>query len=203
MKTALLVHGLLRGPMSMAPLSRMLHRNGYRTVYFYYSSTFESLDRIVSRLRKKMELHQPDIIIGHSLGGILSRLALTSYSPKHLFTLGTPHRSSKIARYFWAWWLFRVFTGQSGQLLSDQEKCDNLPKANYPITTFAGTKATFATRFIFGNEPNDGLVAVSEAGIGPTDNVIKVHTAHTFLSFSAEIQAKIEQHLRTILHISL
>ena len=150
----------------MIPLSFRLRREGYRTRFFGYSATLESMPRIVSRLIRTMQDIKPDIIISHSLGGVLSRMALLESMPatlRHIVMLGTPNRSPRIARFCWNWFPFRAFSRSCGEFLSSPAAYERLPIPAVPVTVIAGTSGP---QYLFG-EPNDGIVTVSETQIHP------------------------------------
>jgi pimeloyl-ACP methyl ester carboxylesterase len=195
MKSALLVHGLLRGPMSMMPLAPMLRQQGYRTHFFYYSSPIESFERIIARLSHRLKTLKPEVVIGHSLGGLLLRLAIerAQVPIEHLFMMGTPNQSPRIARYFWKWRLFRWATGESGRFLADPSEYSKLPMPSYPYTSFAGIRGI---KWFFGNELNDGLVSLSESQINDSTNSIPIDAIHTLLTCSSEIRDSIRAKLQ-------
>src|SRR5438445_13092511 len=125
---ALLVHGLGRTPLSMCSLAPSLRAAGDHTPLFAYSPTFETLPRILRRLTERLRLlarkREPVGLVGHSLGGLLLRMALP-HMPElrvhHLVMLGTPNRPPRIARFAWRFHPFRWFTRDCGQFLSCPE----------------------------------------------------------------------------------
>src|SRR5581483_8067521 len=121
----LLVHGLGRTPVSLFGLAPALRRAGHRTRFFAYSPTFEPLPRIVrrlaDRLREMARPGRPVGLVGHSLGGLLLRLALPEVSGlrvHHLVMLGTPNRPPRLARWAWRRLPFRLLTGDCGRFLA-------------------------------------------------------------------------------------
>jgi pimeloyl-ACP methyl ester carboxylesterase len=196
--SALLIHGLGRTPVSMFPLAGPIRRAGLRTHFFGYSTTLESMTRIVSRLRRKLEEHRPEFLVAHSLGGILLRRVLAEWPQpfvRHFVMLGTPNQSPRLARYFWRWWLFRRFAGSCGNFLATPAEYDRLPPPNVPCTVIAGTSGPTGRFSPFGNEPNDGIVSVSETRIEPRWDPIRVPAAHTLMMRHREVH----RHLATVL----
>ena len=194
MNRALLVHGLFRSPVSMMPLAGLLRKLGYCPVSFAYSSTFESWERIVSRLTEKVRQERPRIAIGHSLGGILLRLAIerSGHHVDHLIMLGTPNHSPRIARALAKLMPYHWLTGESGQFLADPAAYECLPALNVPYTVIAGT---IGHRWRFGNEPNDGAVSLSEAAVDPDHPPVTVRSLHSFLMLSPEVKERIKERI--------
>ena len=95
-----------RSPLSGWPLLLRLRRAGLRGAAFGYSAAFEDFTRISLRLAARLiELGQDGdyVLVGHSLGGVLLRDAVNALPsdarlPRHVFLLGSPQRSSRLAR---------------------------------------------------------------------------------------------------------
>jgi pimeloyl-ACP methyl ester carboxylesterase len=179
-----------RTPLSMRRLGRALGRDGHRVHYVGYVVTVEGLDRMVARVGARMQRlaghGEPYLVIGHSLGGVLARLAFErsptlSRLPEHLIMLGPPNRSPRIARKLHRFWPYRVVNGEVGQLLADPGWVATLPTPPVPCTIVAGTGGRRGRWSLFGDEPNDGLVAVDETRCAPDDHVIEIPARHTFM----------------------
>jgi pimeloyl-ACP methyl ester carboxylesterase len=104
----ILVHGIYHNPAAWMLFRRRLGRRGYRTVYcFGYFSFGPGFDEIADALGRTIrEVSEKQhgarvILIGHSLGGLLIRVALgtpeTAALVRTVVTLGTPYRGSKLA----------------------------------------------------------------------------------------------------------
>jgi hypothetical protein len=65
-----------------------------------------------------------------------------------------------------------------------------------PYTIVAGTAGPRGRWSPFGDEPNDGIVAVSETPILDEDPVVRLPVTHTFMMNNAEVQAVIRRALR-------
>lgn len=146
---ALLVHGMGRTPLSMLVLGWRLRRAGILPQWFSYFAGYESFAAIAARLSRRLAAlaRKTYVAVGHSLGGLLlrtaiARLPLSVLPPRHLICLGTPNRTSRLARALRNWPPYRLFNGDSGQLLGDAARMDALPRPNVSITLVAGTRAS-------------------------------------------------------------
>ena len=128
------------------------------------------MGRLAGVLRELARRGEPVGLVGHSLGGLLLRVALADV-PRlvvhHLVTLGTPQSPPRSARLAWRWLpLFRLLAGDSGRFLTAPEAFAALPELRVPFTAIAGTAGPRGRFSPFGDELNDGLVTVSEACVG-------------------------------------
>jgi hypothetical protein len=185
---ALLVHGMGRTTLSMLRLGRKLRRAGHTVNVLGYVAAVESFTRIVLRVQERFAstaARGPYVVVGHSLGGLLARAALggqpSSFTwPAHLIMLGTPNRSPRQARRYGKLLAYRWINGECGQLLTQADFFAQLPRLSIPYTIVAGTRGG-PGRSAFGDEPNDGVVAVSETLVAPHDTPITVPARHTFM----------------------
>ncbi len=124
----------------MAPLGHRLRRCGWKTLHWGYPSWRLPIPELADRFRRTLEQleNDPDIrtlhIVGHSMGCIVARAALTGARPRKLgriVMICPPNRGSH-----WARWLAPVFGRISPPLrdLSDHPNSfvnrlpDNLPQ---------------------------------------------------------------------------
>ncbi|MBT1443673.1 alpha/beta hydrolase [Shewanella sp. JM162201] len=174
---AIFIHGLGRTPLSGLPLLMTLRRAGIRCHVLGYLAATESVESIANRLAAKINAlgpNAPYVLIGHSLGGVISRYLLTGPNPpvnlpKMLFLLGSPVNPSRLAARLQPRLLFRLFSGDAGQLLGSKERMAAIgapsEQLNIPCCAFIGTRGiSTAGRTLppFYGESNDGVVALSE-----------------------------------------
>jgi Thioesterase domain len=199
----LLVHGLWRTPLSLLMLVRRLRGWGYRPEQFGYAAVAQGYDAIVARLTQRLERLAgagPYAVIGHSLGGVLLRSALSGLAgpqPEHLIMLGTPNRPPRLARVLGVRWVYRRITGECGVNLSSPQFYASLPLPRVPYTIVAGTAGPRGRWSPFGDEPNDGIVAVSETLICYDDPLVVLPVTHTFMVNNARVHEAIRQALTT------
>ncbi len=191
-----------RSPLSGWPLLRKLKRAGFRTATFGYSVSQENFTQIVERLVAKLRalLATEDLVlIGHSLGGVLLRHALSMlgesrHQVRHLFLLGSPVAPSRLAVRLSGNWLFNAATKDCGRLLGSSARMLAIAPPKVPTTGIAGTRG-FTGGGPFGAEPNDGVVALSEVSAPWLQKQILVPVIHTLLPSSAKVAEAILQEL--------
>lgn len=199
---ALLVHGMGRTPASMYWLARTLRREGVQAELFGYSAAFESVEQIVSRLRARLEVTATAdyAVVGHSLGGLLLRAALAGMpegtpSPTLLVMLGTPHRSPRLARRFNGAFWFRAINGDAGRMLASPERMAAIPPPTAPSLVVAGTRGPRGRWSPFGDEVNDGLVALEEARLGEEVELVELPILHPFMTWHPDVRRLIVERL--------
>ncbi|MEL6260984.1 MAG: alpha/beta hydrolase [Cyanobacteria bacterium J06626_6] len=183
----LLIHGLGRTPLSMWTMANSLQKAGHHPTFFGYTSVLHSFDEITQRLRFQLRsLSQlgPYGIVSHSLGGILTRAALTSAdfaTPTHIVMLAPPNQSPLAARLANRLFPFRWFARQCGHNMATPAFYTQLPALASPYTLIAGTAGPTGPLSPFGNEPNDLILSISEVKMHPEDPLLQVPALHSFI----------------------
>ena len=195
----LLIHGLGRTPLSLLSLEWRLQQLGCTTEQFGFFAFSEPYDRIVHRLRVRLQ----DLasqgrygIVAHSLGGLLTRAALGSKqiaAPEHIVMLGTPNQPPRLAPYAWRLPPFRWVTGQCGLNLTTTAFFTSLPGVESAYTIVAGSGGPRGQWSPFGNELNDGIVAVNETRLSHRDSIIQLPVEHTFMMHDPRVQKAVAQ----------
>lgn len=182
---AILIHGMGRTPLSMVLLAIRLRLAGIRPHLFGYSAAFEGWQSCASRLTRFIETHTEHdnyIVVGHSLGTVLTRAVLPRLSrpPKACFLLAPPTIACLAARKFAPLKLYQWLTGEIGQLLAKQEFMAALPQPTAPAKIYAGVGGATGRYSLFGKQPNDGILALHETLL-PQISVLIVPSVHTFI----------------------
>jgi pimeloyl-ACP methyl ester carboxylesterase len=181
-----------------------LRSAGLRTSSFRYSVSRESFakvaDRLVARLHSLLDGEEL-VLIGHSLGGVLLRQGLcllgeTGTRAGHLFLLGSPIQTARLAIRLGGNPLFRLATRDCGQLLASPERMAAVGIPDVPTTAIVGTRSILNPRGPFGTETNDGVVSLSEVSAGWLEGRVFVPVVHTLLPSSRRVGAVILQRLR-------
>jgi hypothetical protein len=195
----LFIHGLSRTPLSLLGLELYLQQTGWTTEQFGYLALTESFDRIVERLRVRLQTIASQGtygIVAHSLGGLLTRAALgldSIQQPQHIVMLGTPNQLPRLAPHAWRLPPFRWWTDQCGLNLTNPAFFTSLPKLKSSYTIVAGTGGPRGFWSPFGNELNDGIVALSETRLSKSDRIVQLPVMHTFMMNDAQVQKTVGQ----------
>jgi hypothetical protein len=189
---AILVHGMFRTPVSMLLLGRRLAAAGIDVSYFGYSASFEKTGAMAERLvRRVRSVASGDyVLVGHSLGAVLIRLALPALAdvpPRACFFLAPPSRACHLARQFAGRFpLLRLLTRDAGVRLADPFFMGSLP-APPPVTkVYAGTAGPVGAMSPFGMARNDGILAVDETRIAACA-LVEVPAIHTLIMNSQAV----------------
>ena len=193
----LLIHGLARTSLSLLSLEARLRQAGHQTEHFGYFAFMDSFDAIVTtlQLRSQIMADQGSYgVVAHSLGGILIRAALGSGiipQPEHVVMLGPPNQMPRLAPIAWHLPPFRWYTRECGFNLTCREFYQSLPGLKSPYTIVAGTNGPRGILSPFGNEVNDGIVALSETHLNPHDQVVQLPVWHTFMMNHRAVQDQV------------
>jgi hypothetical protein len=187
-----------RTPLSLFRLARHLRRAGHRPRVVGYVTAVERFPTIRDRVRRRLELAArsggPYAAIGHSLGGLLVRAALGGWPeglplPRCVIMLGTPNRPPRLARRLQRLWPYRLVNGECGRLLARAEFFTGLPPIAVPCTIVAGTGGRRGRWSPFGQDANDGVLAVDEAEMDGSAHLAQVPVRHTFMMNDRRVRA--------------
>ena len=181
--TIVLLHGQGRTRLSMVVLGKRFRSAGYQTLNFPYNQTIRSLDEISGQLvefigQKVKTTHYH--LIGHSLGNVIIRNAFRKDYPAGLgkiVMLAPPNQPAHLAKRLKKNLIYRLFTGDSGQKLSEEKFYRDLPIPRVPFGVIAGDKGQSLTF----SEPNDGVVTVGSTKLEGMADWILLHHGHTFI----------------------
>lgn len=180
---AILIHGMGRTPASMLILAIRLRSAGIQPHFFGYSAAFERWQSCVNRLEKCIHQHTRDddfIIIGHSLGTVLTRgvLPRLTHQPLACFFLAPPTKACLAVQKLAPSRLYKLLTGEMGQLLASPHFMNSLPIPNVPTKIYSGINGLRGRHSPFGEQLNDGVLAVEETLLPrvPYDTVAALHT---------------------------
>ena len=182
---AIIIHGMGRTPAAMSILAARLRASSIRPHLFGYSVTFEKWGQCIQRYKNFIEkrIRTNDyIIVGHSLGTVLTRAVLPKLTrqPSACFFLAPPTQVCKAARNFYRYLPLQLFMSEIGRVLTDEQFMKALPLPNIPTKIYAGIAGPRGRYSPFGNELNDGLLTVQETFL-PNVPLQTVPVLHTFI----------------------
>lgn len=198
-ETVFLVHGMGRTRASMTLLAYRLRKAGFRTVNVPFNQTTESLEEITARLLKTVASEAgtlPYHLVGHSLGNVVIRNGFKAgYAPGlgRIVMLAPPNAPARLAVRLRKVLPYRWVTGDSGQRLADPDFYAALPVPGVEFGVIAGDRGQPLTF----DEPNDGIVAVSETRLEGMTDFRVLHRTHTFLMNAPDTAAHCLAFLRT------
>lgn len=203
----LLAHGLFRSNGSMMPIAEELQRvSSHQTeepaihrsaVSMTYASTRDSIPEHSAAMRELLENlpGTPRIsFVGHSLGNIVFRHAIGQWKangdPKKMLDrlhrvvmLGPPNQGSAFAASLSRLGLFETLTGSTGMHLGPawEKLQDSLGTPPCPFAIVIGDISSSPLKNPFLNEPNDGVVTITEATLEGAAEIKTFPVVHSFL----------------------
>ena len=178
----------------MALLARRLSAAGHAPSAFGYFVTRDPLERIAERLVAHVEDTRrgdggrpPFAIIGHSLGNVITRLALPALPELSRFVmLAPPNRPPVMAQSLAGNPIFRALTRDAGDKLVDEAFFAALPVPSAPTLIVAGTRGPKVRWSPLADRASDGVVGVDETRLAGLPHV-EVPAIHTFIMNDREV----------------
>jgi pimeloyl-ACP methyl ester carboxylesterase len=187
-----LLHGLGRSSLSMKRLDWSLAKQGYRIVNHTYPSRRWPIERVADDYLRELltggltdqsvKVH----FVTHSLGGILLRQYLSSYTLTNLgrvVMLAPPNEGSELADRLQSNFVYRWMLGPSFQQLGTDAR--SLPKRLGPVAfelgVIAGDRSLnpFFSRRL--PHPNDSKVSVIGTQVVGMKDFLVIHSSHTWI----------------------
>jgi pimeloyl-ACP methyl ester carboxylesterase len=193
----LLVHGIWNAKAWLAPFALRLRREGLAPRLFGYDSVLRDPERAGDRLIAHLRRHPVELLVGHSLGGlvILEALRRAPELPvRRVVCLGSPLRGSGVATAIGGRPALSLLLGRSRGLL--ETGCDPW-QGPAAVGVVAGNRARgvggWFTRM---DGDSDGTVTVAETRLpGLADHCI-VPASHSGLVLSADAARQAGHFLR-------
>jgi hypothetical protein len=198
------IHGLWRTPLSFTSLSGRLKRQGHTPHFFFYHVALERFDHIARRYVKFIRAKtggRPYAVVAHSLGGIITRVALPHLAdcpPRHLIMLTPPNHPVTLGYVFKNVPFYRLVMGDSGQKITCPEFYRHLALPTVPTTVIAATDGFYGPLSPFGDEVNDGAVLLAETRLPGVQASYVVPGLHTWMLHSRPVGELVAQVLATV-----
>ncbi|MFH1497223.1 MAG: alpha/beta fold hydrolase [Verrucomicrobiota bacterium] len=206
--TVVLVHGLGRGPLSMARLAGALERDGHTVRNLGYASQRDTLPELAEAVfgpvfREAAEGESVHVVT-HSMGGILLRQYLHDHGVPaglgRVVMLGPPNQGSEIVDRLGGWGLFRRINGPAGVRLGTSARGAPRSLGAWPAEVALGVIAgdrswnPFFSAMIPGAD--DGKVSVARTHLEGEAGHVTVAASHTWLMWRGEVIARTRAFLR-------
>lgn len=195
-----LIHGLFMHGHIMKYMAIQLTKCGYDVHTFSYKSIgkpmAENAAALIDFIRENSNTDETCHFVGHSLGGLLIRLAYQQAPDLftgRVVTLGTPHNGSLVAR--------RVASDIHAAILGGAY--ENALDGDLPPWTGAVELGSIAGTKCIGigmalpdlEKPNDGTVSVAETQLTTQADSVNLPLSHTALVYSYRAVAQVDQFL--------
>ena len=187
-----LLHGISRTALSFRKMQLALERAGHATLNIDYPSRRATLETLAENIHPAVALFVsglggPVHFVGHSMGGLLTRVYIARHRPEQLgrvVMLGTPNGGSEIADRLKHISAYRAFFGPAGQQLGTQRDsaiAALFPPIDYPVGIIAGDRSIDPIASVILPKPHDGRVSVANTRLdGMADHMV-IATAHPWL----------------------
>jgi len=198
-----LVHGIWMTGFELSLLRYHLHREGYRTRLFHYSSlrrnpaeNAAALNRFLQKI-PAARIH----LVAHSLGGIVLMHLFHTFpqqKPGRVVMLGTPVKGSELARRFYRKRGLRALLGRA----TEQGLLGGAPEwpADRELGLIIGDRPIGLLAQLSGGplaKPSDGTVRVAETRIDQARDVLRLPVCHFSMLMNRQVAAAIGHFLQT------
>ncbi|MGL6259370.1 alpha/beta fold hydrolase [Vibrio sp. WXL210] len=194
-----ILHGLYMHGVVMQPLASNLEKLGYSTQVISYNSLAIESEQVFTDIDQALNQEQPNILVGHSLGGLMIQRYLESRQPSvehvsHVVTLGSPLQGASIVAVIEEMGMGMILGNSTEHGLSMHDNRWQLPQK---LGSIAGNFDLGARRLLLGEmEESDGTVTVAETRIeGMTDHIV-TKQSHTSLIYSDFATRQIDHFIR-------
>ena len=181
---ALVLHGVWNPRLMVWPVVRHLRRNGIDAAAFGYSSIFADPRSALPHLRRTIVDRQITSLVGYSLGGVLSLLAVRDWADcpvRRVVCLGSPLNGSGTARWLQTHRCTAVLGGSAGVLCEGLIEAGDLPPG-LQVGMVAGIQPLGIGRLLGAQgRRSDGTVSLRETRWPGLADHCRVRCSHTAL----------------------
>ncbi|SHF82565.1 PGAP1-like protein [Vibrio gazogenes DSM 21264] len=195
----ILLHGLYMHGIALQPLRQRLNQLGYTTEVLSYNTVAIDDEKLFSNIDAALDETQTNILVGHSLGGLMIKNYLASRQPpttqiSHVVTIGSPLQGASIISKIQAMGFGMILGNAPNYGLQQHQDEWRFPQK---LGSIAGTVAFGIRPMLFGNDSaSDGTVTVEETKIpGMTDH-LEIRYAHTTMLYSQTLASQIDGFIR-------
>lgn len=196
----IILHGLYMHGMVMKPLSYKLNGMGYRTEVLTYNSLAIDEQRVFSDIDRALCSKGKNILVGHSLGGLIIKHYLKDRQPSprqvsHVVAIGSPLKGASIASKIQDIGLGAILGNAPDFGLTQHEEDWDFEQK---LGSIAGTLPIGARSILIGGDDkrSDGTVTVEETKIAGMTDHIEINNSHTSLIYGASTLEQIHHFIQ-------
>ncbi|WP_077336916.1 PGAP1-like alpha/beta domain-containing protein [Vibrio ruber] len=195
----ILLHGLYMHGVALQPLRQRLNQLGYTTEVLSYNTVAIDDEKLFSNIDAALDETHTNILVGHSLGGLMIKNYLASRQPSttqisHVVTLGSPLQGASIIGKIQAMGFGMILGNSPNHGLQQHQDEWRFPQK---LGSIAGTVAFGFRPMLLGyDSASDGTVTVEETKIpGMTDH-LEIRYTHTTMLYAQTLASQIDGFIR-------
>ena len=202
-ETVVLLHGLARSNLAMKGMAKRLVGEGYNVQQVGYKSIGETPEEVLQDITDQINaccatLTTPVHIVGHSLGGVLTRAYLGKHKPAGLgkvVLIGSPNKGTPIVDAFKDKWWMKI-AGETAMALGTENSgfLSSLPAPDYPLGVIAGVAEAGMSEQIPGDD--DGLVPLESTKVEGMSDFIVLNVSHADMRNDDGVFAQLIHYLK-------
>ncbi len=196
----IVLHGLFMHGIVMQPLSHKLRNFGYQTKVLTYNTIAIDEQRIFPLIDNALSDSMPNILVGHSLGGLVIKHYLQSRQPdartvSHAVVIGSPIKGASIVTRLQELKVDAIL-GNSPSFGLTQH--DGEWSFVQKLGSIAGTLPLGVRPLLLMDSKtmSDGTVTVEETKIEGMADHIELKSSHTSLIYSSQVPLQIDHFIR-------
>jgi pimeloyl-ACP methyl ester carboxylesterase len=194
----------------MRRIEKQLCDAGYRVLNIDYPGVSGTIDSILPNLLERIEdWINPNAVVhyvGHSFGGILTRLIIDSkpeWQQGRCVMLGTPNKGSLMAAYMASHPLMKHFSPKLAKHISpDSDFIQQLPELTIPTGIIAGSQqfswlvpVSWFYQAATNGAPGDGVVETRNTQCRNMSDFILMPLHHSFMMWDSQLITQIKNFL--------
>lgn len=195
-----ILHGLYMHGVVMKPLSEKLRNLGHQTKIVTYNSLNIEQETLFSTIDAALKPNCRNILVGHSLGGIVIKNYLSSRQPNvhdisHVVAIGSPLRGASIVTRIKHLGLGKMLGNSPEFGLNEHQDRWVFPQ---PLGSIAGTVPIGARPILMKDitTQSDGTVTVEETTIDGMQDHLLINHSHTSLIYNQQVAEQIDHFIQ-------